>query len=183
MRSLVTVACAVVAAIAIAAQDTHAQMNTQAREGFFIGVGLGGGSFGCSGCTERQSGITGQLKLGGTLNSQVLLGVESNAWTKEEQGARFTHANVSAMAQVYPAATSGFFLRGGVGVSTLEVSASSGGSSFSARESGLGLTAGLGYDLRVGSNFSISPYGTFGWGNHEDESANTFHLGVGVTWH
>ena len=183
MRRLVTVAWAVVAAIAIAAQDTHAQMNTPARDGFFIGLGIGGGSFGCSTCDDRQSGVSGQLKLGATLNSQWLLGVESNAWTKEESGARFTHANVSAMAQFYPVATNGFFLRGGVGVSTLEVSYSSGGSSLSARETGLGLTAGLGYDVRVGGNFSVSPYGAFGWGDHEGGTANTFQLGLGVTWH
>jgi hypothetical protein len=183
MRRLVTVACVALVATAVVAQDTHAQMNAPAREGFFIGLGLGGGSFGCSGCNERESGLSGHLKLGGTLNSQWLLGVESSAWTKEESGARLTHANVSAMAQFYPAATSGFFLRGGIGVSTLEASFSGGGSSFSARESGLGLTAGLGYDMRVGSNFSVSPYGTFGWGDHEGGSANNFQLGLGVTWH
>ena len=183
MRSLVTVACAVVAAIAIAAQDAHAQMDSQAREGFFIGVGLGGGSFGCSGCSERESGLSGQLKLGGALNSQMLLGVESNAWTKEESGARFTHSSVSAMAQYYPSATNGFFLRGGVGVSTFRVSADIDGVSVSASDSGLGLMGGLGYDVRVRNNFSVSPYGTFVWGDHENGSANNFQLGVGVTWH
>ena len=182
MRQLVTVAC-VLAAIAISAQDSTAQMNAPARDGFFIGLGLGGGSFGCSGCVDRQSGVSGQLKLGSALNQQWLVGVESSAWTKEESGARLTHANLSAMAQFYPVATNGFFLRGGVGISSLEIGISSGGSSLSARETGLGLTAGLGYDVRVGSNFSISPYGTFGWGDHEGGSANTFQLGLGVTWH
>lgn len=183
MRQLVTVVWAVVAAIAIATQDAHAQMDTPVREGFFIGLGIGGGSFGCSACSGRESGLSGQLKLGGTLNSRWLVGVESNAWTKEESGARLTHANVSAMAQFYPAATNGFFLRGGIGVSSLEVRVSSGGTSLTARESGLGLTAGLGYDVRVGGNFSISPYGAFGWGDHEGGSVNTFQLGLGVTWH
>ena len=183
MRRLVTVAWAVVAAIAIAAQDVHAQMNTPARDGFFIGLGLGGGSFGCTGCGDRQSGFSGQLKLGTALNSQWLVGVESSAWTKEEGGARLTHANVSAMAQVYPVATNGFFLRGGVGVSSLEIGVPTGSGTVSARETGLGLTAGLGYDVRVGANFSVSPYATFGWGDHEGGSANTFQLGLGVTWH
>jgi hypothetical protein len=180
MRRLVTVAGAVVAAIAIAAQDSHAQMNAPVRDGFFIGLGLGGGSFGCSGCVDRQSGMSGHLKLGTALNSQWLAGVESSAWTKEEGGARLTHANLSAMAQFYPVATNGFFLRAGVGVSSLEASVPGFGSG---RETGLGLTAGLGYDVRVGSNFSVSPYGTFGGGDHEGGSANTFQLGLGVTWH
>lgn len=178
MRRLV-MSLVLAAALVAVPQNAHAQ----ARDGFFIGLGIGGGSFGCSGCVDRQSGVSGHLKLGTTLNQQLLLGVESTAWTKEESGARMTHANLSAIAQFYPAPASGFFLKGGIGVSTLEASASGGGFSFSARETGLGLTAGLGYDVRVGNAFSVSPYGTFGWGNFEGGSANTFQLGLGVTWH
>lgn len=148
-----------------------------------IGVGLGGGSFGCGECGQREAGLTGHLKLGGSVSQQLLLGVESSAWTKDEGGARLTHANVSAMAQFYPAATSGFFVRGGVGFSTLEIGADVGGGTISATETGLGLSAVLGYDIRTGRSFSVSPYGTFGWGDFEGGSANTFHLGVGVTWH
>lgn len=183
MRRIVTTAWVLVAALVAVPQSAFAQTNAPTRDGFFIGLGLGGGSFGCTDCGDRQSGISGHLKLGSAVSEQLLLGVESTAWTKEELGARLTHANVSAMAQFYPSAANGFFLKGGIGVSTLEVSASGGGVSVSGRETGLGLTAGLGYDVRVGGNFSVSPYGAFGWGDHEGGTANTFQLGLGVTWH
>jgi hypothetical protein len=183
MRRLVTIAWVLAAALAAVPQDADAQVGAPERDGFFIGLGLGGGSFGCSDCGDRQSGLSGHLKLGGAVSSQLLLGVESSAWTKEDGGARLTHTNVSALAQFYPAPATGFFLRGGIGVSTLEASVASGGLSFSGRETGLGLTAGLGYDVRVGNGFSVSPYGTFGWGDFEGGSANTFQLGLGVTWH
>jgi len=176
-----TIGMALVMAAALIAAPQAA--DAQAREGFFIGVGVGGGSFGCAECGDRQSGLSGQLNLGTAVSQQLLLGITSGAWTKEEGGARLTHANVSAMAQFYPGAASGFFLKGGVGISTLTVGASAGGMSLSATETGLGLMAGLGYDVRVGSNFSVSPFGTFGWGNFEGSSANNFQLGLGATWH
>lgn len=177
----VTFAMILAAALVVVPQDASAQ--APARDGFFIGLGLGGGSFSCSTCVDRQSGVSGQLKLGTTISQQMLIGLESSAWTKEEGGARLTHANVSAMAQFYPMVTSGFFLRGGVGVSTLRAAASVDGTSFSVTERGLGLTAGLGYDVRVGNNFSVSPFGTFDWGNFDGGNANNFQLGLGVTWH
>ena len=184
MRRLLTTACVLTAALLAVPQGAEAQAEAAARDGFFIGFGLGGGSFGCSECSNRESGFAGHLKLGGTVSPQLLLGAESSVWTKEmEGGVRFTHANLSALAQFYPSVAAGFFLRGGIGISTLEVSASDGGVSVSASDTGLGLSAGLGYDIRVGQNFSISPYGTFDWGNFDGGSANNFQLGIGVTWH
>ena len=62
--------------------------NSQERKGFWIGFGAGYGSAmasaSCEGCSGggRDKGLTGFLKLGGTVNPRVLLGVESNAWTK-----------------------------------------------------------------------------------------------------
>lgn len=182
MSRSIVMALALVAALVVAPQHADAQ-SSQTREGFFIGFGLGGGSFGCADCGDRQSGISGQLNLGGALSDQLLLGVLSSGWTKEEGGARLTHGNVSAMLQYYPSLTSGLYLRGGVGLSTLEVSTSGGGLTFSGSESGLGVSAGLGYDFRTGSNFSVSPYGVFQWGDFDGGSANTIQIGLGVQWH
>lgn len=171
------------AVLVVLPQYATAQGRPQTREGFFIGFGFGGGSFGCEGCGDRETGGAGHLKLGGAVSPQLLVGGESNAWTKEEGGARLTQANLSAIAQFYPSATSGFFLKGGLGLSRLEVSGSGGGFSFSATESGLGLTAGLGYDIRLGTNFSLVPYGMFAWGSFDGGTANNGQLGLGVTWH
>ncbi len=170
------------AALAVLVEGVEAQQ-PQTRDGFYIGFGLGGGSFGCSDCTDRESGPAATLKLGGTLRPNLLVGADISGWTKEEGGARVTHSNVVAALQFYPSTTGGFFLKGGIGVSRLEASASGGGFSFSASDDGLGLSAGLGYDIRLGSNFSLSPYGGFAWGNFEGGSANHVQLGLGVTWH
>lgn len=183
MRRSIVLCTTLALALAALPSEGRAQDRPQTREGFFIGFGIGGGSFGCETCGDRQSGVAGHLKLGGTIRPNVLLGVETNGWTKDEGGARLTHSNISAIVQFYPAVTSGFFLKAGVGLSVLEASASGSGFSVSASDEGLGLTGGLGYDIRVGTNFSISPYGMFAWGNFDGGSANNGQLGVGVTWH
>ena len=156
--------------------------NPQTREGFFIGLGLGAGSFGCEGCDGRETGIAGHLKLGGTINSRVLLGAESAGWTKEEGGARLTHSTLVAFVQFYPSETGGFFLNGGVGISRLDASVSAAGVTVSDGDSGAGFQAGLGYDVRVGTNLSLTPYGLWAFGDHGG-SVNVGQAGLGVTWH
>lgn len=183
MTRSITLCGALLALLVAIPQSVEGQDRPQTREGFFIGFGLGGGSFGCEGCGDRQSGAAAHIKLGGAIRPNVLLGVESIGWTKDEGGARLSHVNVAAIVQFYPAAENGFFLKGGVGVSRLEASASGGGFSFSAGDNGLGLTAGLGYDIRLGTNFSLSPYGSFVWGDFEGGTANHVQFGLGVTWH
>lgn len=184
MRSLVKQSTWVLLTVLLALPHAaSAQANPQTREGFWIGLGLGWGSLGCSGCNTRESSAAGVLKLGGTINQQVLLGVESSAWTKDQNGARLTHSNVVFLGQFYPTAESGFFLQGGVGFSQLRASATAGGFSASATTNGLGLTAGAGYDARVGANFSITPYGLYSWGNFDNGNADHLQFGAGVTWH
>lgn len=180
-RSTVVLAGAL--ALAVAQPNEAAAQNPQTRQGFFIGLGIGVGSFGSEAVSGRETGVTGHLTLGGTLTRQVLLAGEFTGWTKEEGGVRRTHSSTSAAVQFYPMPDGGLFLRGGVGASTQTVSGSVGGISYSADETGFGATAGLGYDIRVGSNFSITPYGLFAWGSFDGGSANHFQGGLGVTWH
>jgi len=80
----------------------------------------------------------------------------------------------------YPQPASGLFLRAGVGFST--VSVSQGGGSVS--NSGLGATAGLGYDVRIAANTSITPVFNYVWG-HPDSGFNRsiLQFAVGVTFH
>ena len=70
----------------VAASPTAASAQyPQVREGFWIGFGFGYGSLGLSDCEEcdREGGLSGFLKLGGTLSDKWLLGFESNSWIDE----------------------------------------------------------------------------------------------------
>ena len=158
---------------------TAGTAQAQSHEGFWVGFGLGGGSLGIANGTGRDTGVVGYVKLGGTINERFLLGMESNAWMKEQSGATVTHANTSAVAYFYPSATNGFFLKGGLGWSRLSVEVLG----ISVAENGAGAVLGVGYDARVGDNWSITPILNFNGGAFDGGNTNISELGVGVSWH
>jgi len=178
----------VLVALAVAvAPLAAAQGHPQVREGFCIGFGFGYGSvsYSCSGCTS-EGAVSGYLKLGGTLSPKLLVGGETNGWTKSQSGGTFTAANASAALYFYPAPTSGFFLRGGLGFASASASVS--GNSFS--QSGVGLVFGMGFDVRVGTKTSITPIANFNWGSltgnqifGEPVKQSMLQIAVGVTFH
>ena len=175
MRTPLAAALAIVALMgALPARAGH----SQERQGFWIGFGLGYGSANanCGGCgsSDREGSVTGYFKLGGTLSQQVLLGVEGNAWTKEEGGGRVTLGNASLTLTFYPVATSGFFLKGGGGLSYVDTSFSGEGITVSASKTGWGLLGGLGYDIRIGRNVSLTPCVNYYYGKVGDVSFADF---------
>jgi Outer membrane protein beta-barrel domain len=168
---------------AVLLASSASAQQAQTRQGFWIGGGMGYGSFGlgCSTCGDlgRTGGLSGYAKLGTTLRPNILLGVEMNGWTKSEAGATITLGNLSGAAYWYPMATQGLFIKGGAGYSVL--SADDGATSGS--DSGFGLLGGVGYDIRVGRNLSITPVANYFRGGFVGGSANVLQLGMGVTSH
>jgi hypothetical protein len=134
----------------------------QERKGFWIGFGGGYGSASasadCEGCGgDRESGFSGFLKLGGTLSPNVLLGTETNFWVKDESGTTVTLGFLTGTITVYPQATGGFFLKGGFGASFVDTSTQIGSLDVSASKTGWGVLAGIGYDIRIARNISLTP--------------------------
>ena len=167
---------------AVLATSAFAQQ-AQTRQGLWVGGGMGYGSLGltCDGCgsVDREGGVSGYAKVGGTLRQNVLLGVEMNGWTKSEFGGRVTMGNMSGAAYWYPMPTQGLFIKAGAGYSVLSVDDGISTSD----DSGFGLLGGLGYDVRVGKNLSITPVANYFRGAFDGGSANVLQLGVGVTSH
>ncbi len=59
---------------------------------------------------------------------------------------------------------------------------------FSDNTSGFGYQLGTGYDIRVKSNFSLTPFATYfatvgGKSDGVKIDGNVFHIGLGFTWH
>src|SRR5438876_12281232 len=80
--------------------------HAQTREGFWIGFGFGYGSRHetCTGCgSANDGGVTGFLRLGGTLSKTVLPGGAVNAWSKSESGLTESPGNGTAFWYSYPA--------------------------------------------------------------------------------
>jgi len=170
---------AVVASIAVSATSAFAQ-NAQIRDGFWFSGGLGFGTLGCDDCGGRTNGLSGGLSLGGTITPRFLLGVGSDAWTRSDQGATLTVGTFDARVRFYPSTTGGLFLTGGVGVGSVTGSIAGFGSS---TETGLGLLFGLGYDIRVAKNTSITPYWSAFAMRNSYTDANVGQLGLAITLH
>lgn len=169
--------------LAVLLASSASAQQAQARQGFWIGGGMGYGSMGlsCSGCAGvgRTGGLSGYAKLGGTLRPNILLGVEMNGWRKNEGAGSVTMGNFSGAAYWYPMATQGLFIKGGAGYSVLNVD----DGVTTADDSGFGLLGGVGYDIRVGRNLSITPVANWFRGGFNGGSADVLQLGMGVTSH
>jgi hypothetical protein len=176
-----------------------AASHPQERHGFWIGLGGGVGSAKatCDDCgsSNRETGVAGYLKLGGTINEGVLLGVESNIWSKTQEGVTVNFYNAAATLTFYPQPTSGFFVKGGVGLSFLDTQIRDGTTTVTVDlGDGPGVILGAGYDVRVGKNISITPAVNFWYGKPGDVTfggetifrnwrQNVVDFTVGVTFH
>jgi len=154
------------------------QANPQTREGFWISFGFGVGSLSCEGCDERESGTSVYLRMGGTLSQRLLIGGEANLWTKTADDATLTVGNVGPVLYFYPNPSGGFFLKGGIGMATIDLDLGS----FSGAETGVGVTVGVGYDARVGRGFALTPYFDILSSSFDGGSLNSIAFGLGFTW-
>lgn len=167
------------AILALAVPSAVDAQTPQARDGFWFNLGLGYGSFGCENCEGREGGISGGLSLGTTLSSRLLVGVGTTGWTKEDNGARVTAGTLTALARFYPSAEGGLFLVGGLGLGSIETSFDG----LSARDNGGAAILGMGYDFRVGTNMSITPFWNGAGISAADSNMNYGQIGVGFTMH
>ena len=163
-----------------------------ARKGFWIGFGGAFGSLGVENGETRESSAAGTFRLGGTLSQNLLLGVQVDAWTKSvnniEGTATLTFGTMTALIVFYPMSNGGLYLSGGVGVATLTGEINSGGVGISETRGGFGGVIGMGYDVRLGRAFSLTPYVNFSAGNinldgGESLGVNLIQTGLAVNWH
>lgn len=161
-------------------QQQQSKGGKHRRDGFWFNAGLGHGSLGCRECGDRRGSWSGGLALGGTISQKVLLGVGTNGWTKSETGVSLTVNTLAAVIRFYPSATGGFFLLGGLGVGAIREEVSDFGSE---TETGFGALLGLGWDIRVGKNLSLTPFWN-GFGVETDDvDVNVGQIGLGLTVH
>jgi hypothetical protein len=186
-------ATGICALLALALATTANAQHAQTREGFWIGAGLGAGSLGFGGDatnSDRQTGLSGYLRLGATLSPHFLLGAETNGWTHGEAGVTTTAGVVSAVGYFYPSVTGGLYIKGGVGV----LAVSDNAPSLQGKAAGLAAQLGMGYDIRVARNVSLTPYANYiassgaelkidGSGTDANINPSIFQLGLGVTMH
>jgi hypothetical protein len=180
MKSASRLVLAATVALSVAVSSSGSAQISQTRQGFWFNGGLGYGSLGCENCDGREGALSGGLAIGGALSQKVLLGAGMNGWSKSESGATLTVGTLTALLRFYPSATGGFFLVGGLGVGSIRAELDGFGSD---SETGVGALVGLGYDIRVGQNVSLTPYWNGFAASTSNADANVGQIGLGVTVH
>jgi hypothetical protein len=124
--------------------------------------------------------LSGGLALGGALSQKFMLGAGVNQWWNSVEGGTVTVGTIAAQIRFYPSATGGFFLLGGLGLGTIHRYAPNFGSD---TQTGFGAIAGLGLDIRVARNVSLTPFWNAFAVVMEDTDANVGQIGLGITVH
>ncbi len=192
----VNIRCVVIlGALLLVTGNAASAQYPQARRGFWFGFGLGYGSGNstCDNCLSgpRVSSNTAWIKAGGTLNPRVRLGGLIDGWSNSSGGTTETMANLTASVYLYPRPATGFFVTGGLGFSNYRVDTSP-----AITGTGWGLTVGVGYDVRVGREVSLTPAASYGYGSVGDIvvgagggtyatgwTQNFLDFGLGITFH
>lgn len=177
----------------LSVSGTAGAQKPQIRKGFTAAVGLGLGSalVSCDGCTsDRANGLGLRFMFGGALKPNLILAGEAEGWSKTEldnsqSGVTWT----SFVTLWYPKPASGFFVKGGVGISSISILTQSAGRTDRLETLAPGLVAGAGYDIRVGRTFSLTPYATLlyaakaGALDRFRAGGNLLNVGLATTWH
>ncbi len=161
------------------------------RQGFWLsaGLGVGGETFDARdglGWSDRVTGGVGYIKLGGTLNPNLLLGVEAQGWSNESYQNDYKRqlGSVMGIAQFYPSRTGDFWLRGGLGWAWDEVLFNSNPpATVTSRRAGTAFAIGLGYDARVGRKISLTPTLDFMAQRYDTHDVRVVSFGLGITFH
>jgi hypothetical protein len=186
-----------------------AAQRPQTRAGFWISAGVGAGfaDFGCKtvptqptvpspsrGCSFSSEmtglGPTVRVRLGGVFSPRVIFGLQGAIWTKSDAGIRSRAAIFGTCLYLYPREGSGFFIGGTTGHTVY--SADDGTDKMASN--GFGFLAGVGYDVRIGPNVSLTPAlnvslgGLGNWTVNNTKGGSTFRqslieIGVGLTYH
>jgi hypothetical protein len=173
------------------------------RDAWYIGFGLGTGSGNVrlqDGSERTFSDLNGNrdtanvmlnFKVGATLAPTLLLGFDwtvVRATASDELADTFAQiSNYDAMLTWFPWET-GFLLRGGVGLSSLTVKASTGTASGSTTYTGANLLVGAGYAFWLGDHFNLTlglDASAQGYGDSagSPKSSSLWALWVGADWY
>ncbi len=156
------------------------------RDGVVLGFNLGGGSAGINVTgldSNREGGFGGNFRVGYAFSPQVAAGLEGNMWTKNVDNETWTFSVGGPALTYYPGGT-GFFVRGGVGVGTVDYSFDQGGVTISSSDDGFGFLVATGYEWRLGHKFALGPEFDYAHARvNDDLSMNYFNFTMGLNWY
>jgi len=146
------VACVLTVLLVLSSVGTALEGQQEVRRrGFWVGFGMGSGWNISQGLdNETRPGFSAYLRFGGTVHPNVLLGFETLGWARRDGDLIVMRGNVTFSALFYPRQTGGFYLKPGIGFSSLSSSVVLGDRTLTETETGFGGTLGIGHDLQLG---------------------------------
>jgi hypothetical protein len=161
-RPRLAVLCCVIMLTAVIVNSVEAQ-GSDHRRGFWVqgGVMAAGNRTDCSNCNDFawDDGFAAFVRAGGTISPHVLLGAEVYGFRQTDGDVTETDIQgILAIAEWYPWLPLGGFVKVGIGVANLDlfVSTLDGGSTQSSK-TGMAISLGFGWDIRVTNGISITP--------------------------
>jgi len=179
---------AVLTAILTLATTSVAQAGSHPheRDGVLLGFNLGAGTAGVNFTgvdSDREGGFAGGLRVGYAFTPELAVGLDGTFWSKEVDNETWSFDVGAASLTYYPGA-GGFFVRGGVGVGTMEFKTESGGVTFSASDDGFGFLLGTGYEWRLSQKFALGPEIDYSYAKVSDDiSLNFVNFTAGLNWY
>jgi hypothetical protein len=118
MRSTIalTALVALTAGASAAAADRGGVAHEVYREGFLIGFSLGAGDLGPDPCRDCGLGVGGDFHVGAMASREVAVMLEGSFVTRDD----ITHGLFGVAAQFWPDPAGRFWLKGGIGVGSLD---------------------------------------------------------------
>lgn len=157
------------------------------RRGFWLGLGVGAGgeSYDLQPGTGYSSVLyrpTISVRLGGTVSQHLRLGGEVLSWINENGPAVESLSSALFVAQFYPAASTGFYLKGGLGIGRNAVDFEDG---YGTGDTGFAGLVGAGYELRLGRRIYLNPVVDFVGHRYSDRLGGSYrerlvNFGLGI---
>jgi hypothetical protein len=140
----------------------------QKHHGFFFGFNAGGGvasvRYTATGETDRQPGGAMNIRIGGSVANNVLLGAELTGWAREQNGQPIGIGSALFALTYFP--TGGLFIRGGSGFGTTQfLEKAPDGSVGLTGEVGVAFGGAAGYEWRLSRRFALGYQMEFNWIN------------------
>ena len=132
-----------------------------AQSGFSWSVGGGAARnrVDCETCAEIKNywGASGFVRAGAGISDHVVISGELHFWQGDVEGNDAYLRGIQGLAQWYPSSSAGFFGQVGLGLSRLSTSFDVGGEPVRGAETGLNVSAGVGWDFRLGKGIYLTP--------------------------
>ncbi len=181
MKSVQLVGFVALLCLCFISQGAFAGIKPATHNGFFIGFGVGGASAGFSLDDsdfdfDRETGLSVDIRLGTAIANNILIGVEMDAWRKEEGGFVLQYNNYAAAVTFYPVEM--FFIKAGPALSIVLAEAFG----FTDTDTGFGFTGGAGVEVRLTDKFALVPSVQYAQQFMDGYSTNFISGLLGFNW-